>query len=214
MKCERRDVTIAKMAGGDLPGWRTARLQRHMSACARCRGLHEALIEQRLEWRAAHKLETNGDVLAHLRAKVMQSAKAQAQHTVTPFHTVILSDSEESRRPQAPLTIRAALPGRAKLPLSRPARHAILAAGISALLIAAAVFGPGRLMPRTVSREETAIRLDSDGMAVDQTAPVDLVNEVNEVSLDQVAKESDVVIRMATNNENVVILWLGNNSGG
>lgn len=47
MKCERRDLAIAKLAGGDLPPWRANRLQRHVDACPRCKALHDDLVQRR-----------------------------------------------------------------------------------------------------------------------------------------------------------------------
>ena len=46
MKCERRDLGIAKLAGGDLAGWRAARLQRHLDVCPRCASLFAELETQ------------------------------------------------------------------------------------------------------------------------------------------------------------------------
>lgn len=54
MKCERHDLAIAKLAGGDLSGWRAARLQRHLDACPRCKALYADLESQRAAARNAH----------------------------------------------------------------------------------------------------------------------------------------------------------------
>ena len=47
MKCERRDLAIAKLAGGDLPAWQANRLQRHINNCPRCASVLAELSAQR-----------------------------------------------------------------------------------------------------------------------------------------------------------------------
>jgi anti-sigma factor RsiW len=46
MNCERRDLAIAKLAGGDLLGWRATKLQRHLESCPRCAQLFAELEAQ------------------------------------------------------------------------------------------------------------------------------------------------------------------------
>ncbi len=66
MKCERRDVAIAKLVGGDLSRWRAATLQRHLDTCPRCDTLRSDLAKRQIAVRNAERsFEANrGDVIA------------------------------------------------------------------------------------------------------------------------------------------------------
>jgi len=89
MKCGRRDIAIAKMAGGDLSEWRAALLQRHLDACPRCAAMHMDLVSQRAASLDAHsEVDTvDGsfvaiDVLAQLDARDPSSRRISGRMAV------------------------------------------------------------------------------------------------------------------------------------
>lgn len=116
MKCERRDLAIAKLVGGDLSPGRAARLLQHVEDCPRCRALRDGLVQQQSASRDAALASQAGisgvllgDVLARAessRLRHLPQALACTLFAATLIGAVALrlSTVDEST---APSTLRA-----------------------------------------------------------------------------------------------------------
>lgn len=170
MKCERRDLAIAKLAGGDLSGWPAARLQRHLDECSRCASLYAELSLQLIRTRESY-LATNTATISTIANGVLAHVDQRDRH---------------GHR------------GRVRI---RMAGGAILAA----VLIGLAVLQLPSSVPSDQMETPMAMApIDDSAVPPVQIAPAERA----------ATKHSSVVIRMLTNNPDVVILWLGDSTGG
>ncbi len=170
MKCERRDLAIAKLAGGDLSGWRAARLQRHLNACPRCALLHDQLNSQRTQFCEAHST-ADTTTIGTIANGVLERVGQRYRH------------------------------GHRRHVRVRMAAGAVLAA----VLIGVAILQLPSSVPS--DRMETPIAMAPTDDSAESAAPIAPPERA-------VTKHSSVIIRMLTNNPDVVILWLGDSTGG
>ena len=169
MMCERRDLAIAKLAGGDLSGWRAARLRRHLDTCRRCASMHAELSAQQTQSREAYF--------------------AADQSSLGSVSNAVLSAVDLGKPYSERQRVRIRLAGGAVL---------------AALLVGAVTLQLPSSLP---SKSESPLA----------KAPVDIgpVPPIEVAPVDHAATtHSDVVIRMLTNNPDVVIYWLGDTTGG
>lgn len=170
MKCERRDLAIAKLAGGDLSGWQAARLQRHLDECSRCATLYNELHDQCEVFHSTYcRTEMNED---------------------SPLVDKVLNQIDN----------RKIVAHRHKVSLQAVAAAAFALALIGAVVLQLPERGPA------VSNHSS--------MSVELNRSVGQHTAAHTMEKDTATRHSEVVIRMETNNPEVVILWLGDSAGG
>ncbi len=87
MSCERYEERIALAAGGDLGDGDARRLDRHLATCAGCRAFAEEMRQSRRAVRELASAPIGEEVLARVRAGVLERIAAGAASREPPLRT-------------------------------------------------------------------------------------------------------------------------------